>query len=1397
MNYNKLNNLVGWFVFLIATTVYFLTIEDTASLWDCGEYITAANKLEVGHPPGAPLFMLLGRLFSFFAAPDMVAVWINRLSALSSSFTILFMFWSITMLAKKMLQRTTRDWSKGDQIAALGAGVVGALAYTFSDSFWFSAVEGEVYAMSSLFTAAIFWAILKWDAEVIAIKHNELTGPQNPTRWLILIMFLFGLAIGVHLLGLLAVPAIAFVMYFNLWENKITLPGILLTGLISVVSLAFIQEGVIPGIVAIASSFEVGFVNSLGLPFYSGTIFFFLLLIAFIVWGIRYANKKAKPLFSTIMWSFVVLLIGYGSFAVIVIRSNANTPLDENDPENLVTLHAYLKREQYGTWPILKGNYWNSLREGEVMVDGEPRLESTDSWGDLSPFYLRRFVVTLGGNEIKAFKEKAHADAFAKEKGRQYSVEEKYFSSNEKVRKHNVPVFSQSTFLPRMYYQGAPNDPKIIAYKNWSGYDPNDGTELDEENTGNDNLRLPTFGENLNYMFSYQVNWMYWRYFMWNFAGRQNDIQGHGDAMRGNWISGYSFIDNARLGNQEQAPYYTSENPAHNNFLMLPLILGIVGLVFHFWRAPKDAFVVFLMFLFTGLAIVIYLNQKPIEPRERDYAYAASFYAFAFWIGLGVLAIYEAYKNFTAKDWKGMGMGAAAISGFMLIVAMNSGITAFTTWILVVAIGILFLGFGFILRKFIPNQATAALIITLVTCSVPYIMGEQGWNDHDRSGKTSARDLANNYLMSCAKNSIIFTVGDNDTFPLWYLQEVEGKHQDKRVCNTSLFDTDWYTDQMKLKTYGSDPLPISFREDQILMWEGGTDQVLFGNARMLAEGGVAKEKLDKLFDLKLKNNRNEFKQAFEGYRQGVQKMLTAVSSTDATMTDRLSQMRTDFAIGIDSVNASVITKLEAEIMEVFDAYRNQKVTGNVEALQEVSSILNNWEKSWSILPLDVAMDFVKDDNNMVMVNDNLYRVFPCSGFSMPVNASVAVKSGMVKPSEQGMCAKEIKFTFDNQYITKSDVMILDIMNNNQWKRALYFSSAAGTEVSMALYHAGFLRQNGMAWEVTPVKSNPNEAMNVERMYDNLMHQYVYGDLANKNVLTDYYARRNTTIYRQQFGQLANYFVTKASNEKRAIDFYTPALLNQMRNGGQAKQADSIAKTLIDAKKRIADYNSKAIQLIKRSLEVMPAEVVLDYGEQPNRSRVIKGSDGSEQPMYEDGNLHQYVTILYRAGAKAEAEKLGKVIANQLESILNYFKSSDVRFVGAASEDFTAATGAYLQMLEIASDAKMGNPNSAFTSRLGKTMATLFNTELPRIYNELKAASSENGETGAGGKYYSYLMDLQGQMDALGFTFGMIEQSVPMNNGQTPNDALNPTDQAIMSDSDLVVPEMDETAAVRN
>jgi hypothetical protein len=1350
MNYNKLNNLTGWFVFLIATIVYFLTIEGTVSLWDCGEYITAANKLEVGHPPGAPLFMLLGRLFSFFAEPEMVAVWINRLSALCSSFTILFMYWSITMFGKKIMQRKERNWSKGDQIATIGAGVVGALAYTFSDSFWFSAVEGEVYAMSSLFTAAIFWMILKWDAEMIGIKHGEIQDSRSPMRWMILIWFMFGLAIGVHLLGLLAVPAIAFVIYFNLWE-KTNLKGIILTGLISVVVLAFVQEGIIPGTVALASWFEVAFVNSFGLPFFSGTVFFFILLIVIFIWAFRYAKRKMKPLLNTALWSLLFLLIGYGSFAVIVIRSNANTPLDENDPENLVTLHAYLKREQYGSWPILNGNYWNST------------LADQSTFGDGSPFFLRRFVVenNATGIEAKAFIEEKEANAWVQSKGGGYSVKEKYFSSNESIRKQNKQVYAQNTFLPRMYYtSNNPNDPKIVAYKDWSGYDASDVSDSDED--GADGLRLPRFSENMQYLFRYQMNWMYWRYFMWNFSGRQNDFQGHGDEMRGNWISGYSFIDDARLGSQENAPYYTKENPAHNNFWMLPLVLGVIGIIFHFYRAPKDAFIVFLTFFFTGIAIVIYLNQKPFEPRERDYAYAASFYAFAFWIGLSVLALYDVYKNFVKVDWKNMMIGFGSLTILILFFALFGGGTILVTWLVIAFIGLLLMGLAFGLRKALPNNSAAAGILTILTLIVPYIMGQQGWDDHDRSEKTSAHDLAYNYLKSCEKNGIIFSVGDNDTFPLWYLQEVEGVSTDVRVCNTSLFDTDWYTNQMKMKMYDSEPLPITFREDQILQWAGGTDQAFFMSSTQLLAQGIKRETVEKLFKMKVKNSPAEFAQSFNAFNSTASSVLSSVTAKDPAYAPRLNQIREAFNSTADSANISTIENMQNGILEIFEAYRNQMIETDVKGLEQLESVMNSWEDTWSFLPIKEVIKFMQDDDNMIKYGTAYLRVIPCTGFILPVNKENALASKIISKEEASSCESEIRFRFNSrsvQAITKSDIMILDMLANNDWKRPMYFTSPGNTEISTAMYQSGHLRTNGMAWEITPILAKGRTPINDKLMFTHLMETYHYGKMYDPNVLTDYYARRQTVQFRTMFAQLAEHYVLEAEQIDNSKLQYAPMIKN-LRASGQSRVADSLESIYKNPPVSPTELRKKAAQLIHKSLAVMPANVVLDYGERPSSGGPIADANGVEFTQFQDGVLQDYVGLLYRANDKEGAEKLGAEVARQIESIMGYFKNSPAKFASSNYSDYVAAVGNYATIHKFAGDPRIGNPNGALINRTTKGLEALYNIDLRRIYTELDELSLENGESRTDGYYSVGKQRLQGTMNAIDFSYQLTGTQVP-------------------------------------
>jgi hypothetical protein len=1277
MNYTKWNTLLGWLVFLMASTVYLMTIESTASLWDCGEYITAAYKLEVGHPPGAPLFMVLGRLFSFFAAPESVAVWINALSAISSSLTILFMFWSLTLLIKKIILSQQKELTCGNQIAIFASAAIGSLAYTFSDSFWFSAVEGEVYAMASLFTAVIFWAILKWDEEMGMLTTGDLSDDFRPNRWILLIFFMLGLAIGVHLLGILVVPAIGYMIYFRVKE-EVNLKGIVLTGVISIFVLGFIQEGIIPGSIAMASNFEVAFVNSLGLPFFSGTVFFFILLIFACVFLVRWARKKGNTLVYNSMMGLVFLLIGYSSFAVIVIRSNANTPLDENDPENLVTLHSYLKREQYGSAPVFFGNYWNSFRNGEEMTENGARILSNDAWKDLSAYYLRRFVITEGDVEVKAFTKEADAQKWVAEHDGAYSIEEKYYESNASIRHGAVATYAQSTIFPRMYSGDSPVHKQ--GYAKWSGYDENDGTNTE---IGRDGKRLPSFGENLTYFMRYQVNWMYLRYFMWNFSGRQNDIQGHGDNLHGNWISGISFLDEARLGSQEFQPHYTTENPAHNKFFLLPLILALIGLVFHYRKAPKDAFVLTLAFVFTGLAIVVYLNQKPMEPRERDYAYAGSFYFFAMWIGVGVYAIY----NFVQSKIK--------------------------------------------------SQVNSAVLASALGIAVPVIMGVQGWDDHDRSGKTSARDLATNYLQSCGKNSIIFTNGDNDTFPLWYLQEVEGKRTDVRVCNLSLMGTDWYTNQMKMKSYDSDPLPIKFREDQILMYAGNTDQVYFMPLLQLFSMNASEEMINKVLNMRLKNNPTEAVTAARYFDQEVQKIFANVSITNPEFEATRSAISSTDTTNL--IQATIQKYLG--VFKLFEGARSGSVefkNGSAEQLQE---LLEQYEKIWSAVDFKDAMAFVRDDNNMLTDEGKKYSFFPSNRFTLKVNKENALKAGTITQKEMASCSDEINFEFSTERdpaLTRDEVMMMDIVANNDWKRGIFFSSSRGSSFSVALLSGGHVKQVGMAYELSPVKEEPM-FYNVAKMVKNMMSVYEYGDMANPDVLTDYYARRHTVQYRSNFLLLAE------------------QLLNRKQT-------------------------AKAISVLDYSLKLMPLERVLDFGEvnscDPFMSLKFNEQHGDYNYQGQtlrakcSGSLHEYVQLYFLAGQKSKAEALGTKLLANYKSIIAYFEHSDAEFAGNPenAEDLIAAIDACFKMNDLAQNPRYGNPSSVFSKSLKKEITHVYKVVMPRIYSDLEQLALDNGESAEAysGAYSEMIGNLQTFMGAMAEHYGFIKSTNPVSEPLAPS-----------------------------
>ena len=695
-NFQRLNNLTGWIAFAIAAFTYLSTIEPTGSFWDCGEFIAAAYKLQVGHPPGASLFLLMGRIATLFAAGDVtvVPVTVNIISALASAFAVLFLFWTITLLVRKLVTPGKEgNYTPAQLLVIMGSGLVGALAYTYSDSFWFSAVEGEVYATSQFFTAIVFWAMLKW--EIVA---NE----RHADRWIILIAYLMGLSIGVHLLNLLCIPALAFIYYFKRYH--VTRAGIFKTAIVGLLILIVVQYGIIAGIVKLGAHFDLLFVNSFGMPFWSGFLVFLLLIVVAIVFGLNYTRKKNKPIWNTAILCFTFILIGYSSYTVTAIRSMANPPMDENDPENAFNLLSYINREQYGDRPLGYGQYYNARVVDQK--DGPMTYSAKDG---------------------------------------------KYIETGAKI----IPVYEpeKCTVFPRMY---SSQDNHVNSYKEWAGI-KGDAT--------------PTMGQNIKFFASYQVGFMFFRYFMWNFVGRQNDIQGHGGILKGNWLSGIKGIDKMRLGPQDKLAKSMTWNKGYNRFYFLPLILGLIGMIYHFKKSKNDGMIVMLLFIMTGLAIVVYLNQNPYQPRERDYAYAGAFYAFAIWIGIAVASLSEWFS-----------------------------------------------------KKVSPLAATAGVLVICLLAG-PVIMAKDGWDDHNRSHRFTSRDFAANYLNSCAPNAIIFTNGDNDTFPLWYAQEVEGIRTDVRVVNLSLLNTDWYIDQMKRKAYDSDAVPFTWSHDKYV--QGTRDYIPF------------------------------------------------------------------------------------------------------------------------------------------------------------------------------------------------------------------------------------------------------------------------------------------------------------------------------------------------------------------------------------------------------------------------------------------------------------------------------------------------------------------------------------------------------------------------------------------
>jgi hypothetical protein len=960
--YQKFNNIIGWIVFAIAAFTYLSTMEQTGSFWDCGEFIATANKFEVGHPPGAPLFMMMARMFILFAGNNVenISVMVNTMSALMSAFTILFLFWTITHLARKLVFKSEEISS--EQIAAvMGAGIVGALCYTFSDSFWFSAVEGEVYASSSFFTAIVFWAILKWE-NVADEKHSA--------KWLILIAYLMGLSIGVHLLNLLTIPAIAFVYYFR--KYSVSTAGIIYTSIISLVILGAIQVGIISYLVTIAAKFELLFVNSFGLPFNSGMIFYSLLIIVLIIWGLIYTKKKAKPLWNTVILCVTFVIIGYSSFTIIVIRSVANPPLDENNPENIFNFLSYLNREQYGDRPLLYGQ-----------------------------FYTARLVDQQEG-----------AATYTRVPG-----ENKYRFTGNRV----IPVYDpgHETLLPRMYSN---QQSHINEYKKWAGIKGD---------------RKPTFIENMKFLFVYQLGEMYWRYFMWNFAGRQNDVQGPGGITKGNWISGIPFLDAWRLGPQDKLPQSMLSNRARNTYYFLPFILGIIGLIYHFNTHRKDAWTVMLLFFFTGIAIVLYLNGPPLQPRERDYAYVGSFYAFAVWVGLGILPLIEA------------------------------------------------------LRKKIPAMGATVGVTAICVLAVPVLMAKENWDDHNRSYRFTSRDFAYNYLNSCAPNAILFTNGDNDTFPLWYDQEVEGIRTDVRVVNLSLLNTDWYIDQLKRKAYESDAIPFSMTFDQYV--SGTRDYIPF-----------------------------------------VDKKTGAMELSDLMKFITLEDPR------------AKVTSASGEKL----------------------------------------------------------NYYPTKNFKITVDKNAVIASGTVPAADSAKIVPVMEWSISQNYLMKNDLMILDLLANNNWKRPVYFATTVGTENFLNL--DDYFQLEGLAYHLVPIKANKQEdqfrgTVAADIMYDNVMNKFRWGNMKDKRVYLDENNLRMCTNLRINTIRLADALLDlgKQDSALKLLDktmeempdynvpyniFMSRVAEQYFRIAGNLSDSASIANTDIELNVRKACID-KGIAIVKRLSEI--------------------------------------------------------------------------------------------------------------------------------------------------------------------------------------------------------------------
>ncbi|RYJ43315.1 putative permease [Flavobacterium beibuense] len=972
-NFKKWNTILGWTVFTIALVVYSLTVEPTLSFWDCGEYIPTAAKLEVGHPPGAPLFQMVGAFFAMFAtAPDKIALMVNMVSVVSSAFTILFMFWSLTMLLRTLLERFS-EFNNNNALMVLGSAAVGSLAFTFTDSFWFNATEAEVYAMASLFISLLLWLGLRWEQDMNTPRGN---------KWLLIISLVVGLSFGVHFMALLTIPAIGFIYYFKNYE-KITVKSFIIANIVIVAILLFIFKLLLPYTLALFGKTEIFMVNKMGLPFNSGTIFMALLIVALFYFGLNYTRKNNYALANTLVLCVLFIFIGFSTWMMLPIRANANVVINENRPSDAAEVLAYYNREQYGEQKLFYGPMFSDTYAG---------LDKENPYEDEKPNYQRdykkgEYVIVNDYENAKQNTDDNHKGFMPRMWSTEHAVNYMNFTRpldfridpnydfSQDLVQYGLPLDQMSDEEVGKAMAQVRDELQNVITQFKTGYQQGK-MDLEDYDRFLKNysqyliIDKPSFADNMKFMFEYQFGYMYFRYFMWNFSGRQNDIQGRYDNYDGNWMSGIKVIDEARLGSQDNLPSDQLNNKARNFYYLLPLILGLIGLAYHASKDLKSFYVLLVLFLFTGLALKIYLNERPFEPRERDYALVGSFYVFAIWIGFGVYAIYDSIK------------------------------------------------------KFLAPKIAGPIVLAITMLAGPVLLASENWDDHDRSDRYTALAMAKAYLESCDQNAILFTIGDNDTFPLWYAQEVEGIRTDIRIVNTSLFMTDWYIDQMKAKAYESEPLPISFTHDQYVQ---GTRDYMFLDRRT-----------DKRLDI------NDF------------------------------------------------------------------------------------------------MEFIASDDPRTKVelrNGHMINYFPTNKIRLNVDRESVIKNKIVAPELYDSIVPYIDIDIKGDALYKNRLLMLDLVNNNNWERPIYFTGGSFGDDDY-LWMKDYLQLDGMVFKLIPVKTPiPKEGslldmgnIDSDKMYDIVM-SWDWGNSESPEIYHDPETRKNSITYRTNLARLMEKLMAEGKNEK--------------------------------------------------------------------------------------------------------------------------------------------------------------------------------------------------------------------------------------------------------------------------